>query len=156
MENPRNFLITDAELNYARLDTPTNPFGQPIYELQIATTDAAVAEEWKANHLSVKERDGKFTVSLKRNATRKDGEDNGKVRVVDAQKMPIENVRSLGNGSVGNVIVWQFPYENMGRKGVSTVLTAVQVTDFQEYAPSGGVDFDVVAGASETDGADLF
>ena len=159
MDKPRNFLITDVEINYPRLDTPINPFGTEIYEIQIATTDKAKADELKANHFNVKERDGKFTVSLKRNAKKRDGSDNGKVRVVDGNKMPMENTRSIGNGSKGNVIVWQFPYEAMGRKGVSGSLTALQVTELVEYnGGAGGVDFDVVdsAPSSEQPSADLF
>ena len=154
MDKPRNLLIKDVELNWMRLDTPTNPFGTEIYELQIATTDAAKAEQMRADHLNVKERDGKFTVSLKRNAKKRDGTDNGKVRVVDADKLPIENTRSIGNGSRGNVIVWQYPYEAMGRKGISGSLTAVQVTEVVEFT-GGGVDFDVV-GQEEAPSADMF
>ena len=68
------------------------------------------------------------------------------VRVVDSAKNPFENRTQIGNGSKGNVIVWQAPYEVQGRKGISNSLTAVQVTDFVEYASTGGVDFDIVEG----------
>ena len=156
MDKPRNLLISDVELNWARLDTPTNPFGTEIYELQIATSDAAVAAQWTADFLNVKERDGQFVVSLKRNAKKRDGSDNGKVRVVGADKMPLS--ATIGNGSKGNVIVWQYPYSAPGgRSGISGSLTAVQVTDLVEYN-SGAVDFDVVADApaSETPAADMF
>ena len=51
---PRNYRIDNVELNYAKLDAPVSPFGTPQYELQIATTDKTVADEWKANHLPVK------------------------------------------------------------------------------------------------------
>ena len=153
MDKPRNYLVTDVELNWLRLDTPANPFGTEIYEMQIATTDATKAQELRDNFFNVKEKDGKFVVSLKRNALKRDGSDNGKVRVVDANKMPIENTRSIGNGSTGNVIVWQYPYENMGRSGVSGSLTAVQVTNLVEYISS-DVDFDVAT--AEAPSADLF
>ena len=53
MDN-RNYLISDVELNWAKLDAPVSPFGVSQWELQIATTDAAKAEEMKANHLPVK------------------------------------------------------------------------------------------------------
>lgn len=146
---PRNFLISNATLNWARLDTPVNPFGTEQFELQIATTDKAEAENWKSNFLNVKEKDGVFSVGLRRKAKRADGSDNGKVRVVDANKQPFENVRSIGNGSIGNVIVWQAPFDAMGRKGVSSSLTAVQIVTLEEFTPSGGVDFDVVGGGEE-------
>ena len=146
MDQPRNFKIMGVELNWARLDTPVNPFGTEQYELQIATTDKAKAEELKANHLNIKEKDGKFVVSLKRKAKKADGSDNGKVRVVDSSLNPMESqvVRSLGNGSVGNVIVFQYPYSAMGRSGIASSLTAVQVTEFVEYKSTGGVDFDAI------------
>ena len=156
MDQPRNFKIMDVELNWARLDTPVNPFGTEQYELQIATTDKSKAEEWKANHMNVKEKDGKFVVSLKRKAKKADGSDNGKVRVVDTALAPIENVRSLGNGSKGNVIVFQYPYSAMGRSGVASSLTAVQVTDFVEYKSDAAVDFDAVVPAAEESAESLF
>ena len=145
LDKPRNYTMTGMELNWAKLATPTSPFGQPIYEIQAATSDAAKAQELRDNFFNVKEQDGKFTVSLKRSATRKDGSDNGKVRVVDGAKMPLDGSK-IGNGSTGNIIVWQYGYNQAGRSGVSASLTAVQVTDLVEYT-GGGADFDVVAEA---------
>ena len=95
------------------------------------------------------------TVSLKRKAIRANGDPMEPVRVVDANKMPMENRRSIGNGSTGNVIVWQAPYEAVGRKGISSSLTAVQVTNLVEYT-AGGVDFDIVEGAEPVASEDLF
>lgn len=155
----RNYLIAGVELNWARLAEPVSPFGTAQYELQIATTDAAKAEELKANHLTVKEKDGKFTVSLKRKATKADGSPMGAPRVVDAAKaaMSVEAIKTIGNESMGNVIVRQYPYDTAGRKGIATMLEAVQVTDLKEFVATGGVDFDVVAEAPAAEGsADLF
>ena len=157
LTQPRNYMIADVELNWARLDAPVSPFGAPQWELQIATTDAAKAEELKANHLNVKERDGKFVVSLKRKAVKADGSAMDPVRVVDTNKAPIADRKSIGNGSVGNVIVWQAPYNTAGRSGISNSLTAVQVTKLEVYAATGGVDFDIVGGSEESAPAqDLF
>jgi len=137
---PRNYRINNVELNWAKLSKPVSPFGVPQYELQIATTDATVADEWKANHLNVKPEmnketnkpNGKFTVSLKRKANKADGSDNGAPTVVDASAQPID-ASKLGNESLGNVIIYQMYYKNAGREGISNSLTAVQVTDFKEY-----------------------
>ena len=159
MENPRNYKISNVELNWARLDTPVNPFGTEQYELQIATSDKAKAEEMKANHLNVKEKDGKFVVSLKRKAKKKDGSDNGKVRVVDSKLAPVENTREIGNGSIGNVIVFQYPYSAMGRTGVANSLTAVQITKLEVYKSSNAVDFDAIGDApaeEKKDASELF
>ena len=163
LTQPKNMIILDVELNWARLDTPAaNPFGgEPNWELQIATTDAAKAADWKANDLNVKESDGKFTVSLRRKSVTKDGSPMEPVRVVDAQKLPIAAAdrRKIGNESRGNVIVWLAPYEYAGRKGVTSSLTAVQVTELQEYSGGGdSMDFDVVGEAPSADAAtaDMF
>ena len=88
LTSPRNFLISNVELNWARLDQPVSPFGAAQWELQIATTDKAVADDLKANHMNVKERDGKFVVALKRKAVKADGSPMDPVRVVDANKAP--------------------------------------------------------------------
>ena len=113
------------------------------------------------NHLNVKEKDGVFSASLKRKAFKADGTDNGPVRVVDGNKAPIEDLRSIGNGSIGNVILFQFPYNNAGRSGIATSLTAVQVTELEIYTGSSSVDFDVVGAmdapaAAVEEKADLF
>ncbi len=163
LTQPKNLIISDVELNWARLDTPAaNPFGgEPNWELQIATTDAAKAADWKANNLNVKESEGNFTVSLRRKSVTKDGAAMEPVRVVDTQKLPIAAAdrRKIGNGSRGNVIVWLAPYEYAGRKGVTSSLTAVQVTHLEEYSGGGdSVDFDMVgeAPAAEAANADMF
>ncbi len=163
MDKPRNFVIMGAELNWVRLDAPVSSTGvsngrsftTPLaWELQVATKDSAKADEWKANHLNVKSKDGVFSVSLNRKAAKKDGSAMDPVRVVDAQKMPFTNVRSIGNGTTGNVIVWQAPYGE-GNMSVFNSLTAVQITDLVEYT-GGGTDFDVIDAPTETPSADLF
>ena len=133
----RNYKIEGVELNWAKLDKPVSPFGTLQWELQIATTDAAKAEELKANFFNVKEKDGKFIVSLKRKAVKSDGSNNTPVRVVDSKLNEI-NGSTIGNGSVGNVIVFQYPYETAGRSGIASSLSGVQVTSLMEYTPGTG------------------
>ena len=50
----RNYRIDNVELNWAKLARPVNPFGTEQWELQIATKDKAIAENWAANHFTVK------------------------------------------------------------------------------------------------------
>ena len=155
LENPRNYKIDNVEMNWVKIASPVDSFGTMVYEMQIVVTKEQ-ADVLKSNFFNVKEKDGKFIVGLKRKAFKKDGSENGKVRAVDADLKPFENTRVIGNGSVGNVIVWQAPFENMGRKGISNSLTAVQVTEIVEYSGGGSdVDFDVV-GKSEEGEAPLF
>lgn len=156
---PKNLLVSDVELNWARLDTPSeNPFGGPAaWEVQIATTDKAKADELSANGLKVKESDGKFTVSLRRKSETKDGAAMDPVRVVDAAKLPIAGPdrRKIGNGSKGNVIIWLAPYEYAGRTGITSSLTAIQITHLEEYSGSTAVDFDAVS-VDGGEAADMF
>ena len=60
---------------------------------------------------------------------------------MDARKKPIESNIKIGNGSVGNVKVYRREYDVAGRQGISTILTAIQITNLIEY--TGSVDFDV-------------
>ena len=67
MQQPRNFLLEDVEINYPKID-PSRPVENPfqkgtfLWEMQIATSDPAKAQEMRDNHLPVKEKDGKFVV----------------------------------------------------------------------------------------------
>ena len=109
---PRNYRIDNVEINWAKLAKPVNPFGTEQWEIQIATTDKAMADDWSKNHLNVKQDKtdtSKFTVSLKRKAVRADGSANNPVKVVDAAAQPYspETLSKIGNGTVGNVVVYQ-------------------------------------------------
>ena len=159
--DPRNFKIEDVTLNYARLDRTVSPFGSPQFEFQIATTDQAKVAMLETNHIMFRRNpdgtlktnpDGEFFASLKRKAVKADGSDNGPVRVVNADTTPFpaDKMGRIGNGSRGNVIVFQYPWEQAGRKGIASSLTAVQVTEFKEFVPTGGVDFEPVGGMSPT------
>ena len=150
----RNYRIDNVELNWAKLSKPVNPFGTEQWELQIATTDKAIADTWSSNYLNVKQDkmdSTKFTVSLKRKAVKANGDANYAVRVVDssAVALPHEKISQIGNGATGNVIVYQYPYKQAGREGIANSLTAVQVIDFKEYTAP--VDFEpVVSEGSDT------
>jgi len=155
MDQPRNFKIEDVELNWVKLDkAQQNPFNKEEYqwEMQIATKDKAKAEMLKSNHLNVKEKDGKFVVSLKRKTKKSNGEDNGPVRVVDANLVEITNTKEIGNGSIGNVILFQYPWSNVGRSGIGSSLTAVQVTKLEVYKRDDTTEFSVVGDREEPAG----
>ena len=160
---PKNVIISGVTLNYARLDTPAeNPFGgAPTWEAQLESSDRSVFAEVEGMGMKVKESgNGTFTVSVRRKSETNDGRPMDPVRVVDANKAPLDgNVRrKIGNGSKGNVIVWAAPYEYMKKTGITFSLTAVQVTDLVEYTGGNGdIDFDVIGGAPEgTPDADMF
>ena len=147
MEQPRNFKIEDVEFNWVKLTRPVaNAFNKKemLWEMQIATDDKAKADELKANHIPMKEKNGKFVASLRRKVLKADGTENGPVRVVSKDLSEFATPDTIGNGSRGNVIVFQYPWDNMGRKGIGNSLTAVQVIDHEIYTPSNAVGFDAV------------
>lgn len=145
---PRNFIIKDVYLNWMKLNQSVAPFGTEQYEGQIATDDDKLAAELVANHVPMKHgptfaEDNMWICSLKRKKFKANGEENGKVRVVDSAREPVDGA-TVGNGSKGNVIVFQYAYDTAGRKGIANSLTAIQVTDLIEYTGSNSVDFDML------------
>ena len=72
-----------------------------------------------------------------------DGTANLPVSLVDASKKPITTYNNLGNGSTGNVKVYRAEYEYAGKKGITTIMSAIQITDLVIY--TGSVDFDMEA-----------
>lgn len=154
MDKPQNVLLTDVELNYAKLRSPVeNPFSKKMqYEMQIILS-AEQKAQLEGLGLKTKTKDGVVSFSAKRNAQKADGSDNGQVRVVDANKQPFD--QNIGNGSRGNVILWVYPYTAPTGAGVSASLTAVQVVTHKPYE-SDSVDFDVVGGGDEAAAESLF
>ena len=159
-------VIRDAELFWAKLDSPVNPFNAeyPHWEIQIRTRDKDQSKEWKNHglHVTLKEDDdGTFyQVNLKRKAFTKDGKERPPVQVVDMQLMPVD--RSIvGNGSVGNVQLDTYEYTMNGKTGTGFSIKAIQIKRLVEYKANSGLAFDtdgqteiVVPDAVEEDSAD--
>lgn len=130
-------ILKNVSLWFPKLDpkrpnkrfTPDNP----TWDLQIRTENKEVKKEWEAMGLSVKavvpdEGNPYFRVNLKKKTIKADGTLAGPVEVFDGAKNPI-NPNTIGNGSVGNVRVFQYEYPKAdGTKGLAPVLMAVQVT----------------------------
>ena len=56
----------------------------------------------------------------------------------------MDDVAKIGNGSTGNVIVYQRYYKTAGREGIANSLTSIQVTDLKEYAGNSDSMFEAV------------
>lgn len=133
-EGARELLLKDVEFHYYK-DKPVEYKGKLQWEVSIKTNDPAVAEQWEFNHLNVRHNGTstkmptEWVVSLNRKVHKKDGTEQEPVRVVDENLRPYtpEERRKIGNGSKGNLIVWQGQYDNSHGKGVSTSLTAMQI-----------------------------
>ena len=158
-------LIKDVTFAWAHLDKPVSPFGTEIYDIRIEVPKKREKELTALNIgkvVALKDKDGNLTgnvgVNLKKKAFKKDGEPAAKVRVVDGSKNPIDP-SVLGNGSKGNVIVSQSPYEikapngKVTKSGIQTLLSAVQVTELVRYEPKSGI-VDMFDDEGETEGAE--
>jgi hypothetical protein len=137
-------IIRDVVLNYVKVDpeNPTDPFGTLQWEAQIVVSaDRASELEAYGTVKPLKDDPSRVSVNLKRKAVKKDGEANDPVQLVDGKKQRIDPKIKIGNGSVGNVKVYQREYDVAGRQGISTIMTAIQITNLIEY--TGSVDFDI-------------
>jgi hypothetical protein len=139
-------ILKNVELFYPRLDPkkPNARFNkeQPTWEVQIRTRDKKVKNEWAALNLkpkTVEDDDGKvfYSVTLRKKSKKKDGEVNQPVKVIDGGLNDI-NPMSIGNGSIGNVRIFQYEYGD--EKKIASMLMAVQITKLNEYIPKASDD----------------
>lgn len=159
-QNGRNEILSNVELHWCKLDKPVSPFGTEQYEISVQVPKKRASElETYGKPKAVKDKDGKDTgkvsINLKKKALKKDGTDAAKVRVVDTKKNPIDP-KTIGNGSVGNVMLFLQDYQikapngKVTKEGTSVMLVAVQVTDLVKYEPKSDnyTDFDYDEDAS--------
>jgi hypothetical protein len=158
-------ILKNVELFYPRLDPkkPNARFNkeQPTWEVQIRTRDKKVKNEWAALNLkpkTVEDDDGKvfYSVTLRKKSKKKDGEVNQPVKVIDGGLNDI-NPMSIGNGSIGNVRIFQYEYGD--EKKIASMLMAVQITKLNEYIPKASDDeFEMteteIVRVADTDGGD--
>ena len=134
-------LLNNVDLSWVKLD-PKNPdmgFDKksPQYSCTVKTADKIAAEAWKKAGINVKpaEENGAVVYTA-------DGKYNtAPPPVVDKSLQPILDTSTIGNGSKGNVQVKFKPYEYMGKKGISTQLLALQITDIIEYQNADKLEF---------------
>jgi len=148
-DTTENAIIKNVEFYWAKLGTPVvNQFsGDTQWELQIRVPASRKADIENLGTLKHPVRDGVedkkvVYVNLRKKAVKVDGTPAKTVRVVDAQKNEFDG-SSIGNGSKGHVIVMRKPYEIKNAKtgkvtktGISTALSAIQVTHLVEYKGS--------------------
>ena len=143
----RTVILKDVELHWAKLDKPVDPFktGERLWEVQIRTSDEVIAKQWaKEYYINAKKDDeGFWKANVKRKELNGKGETNKAPDVLGRSNQPI-SASNIGNGSIGDLKLFQYPYDVAGRKGVASMLSAVRVTDLKEYAPTSDVDFDVI------------
>jgi len=133
--------IENAEIWYPRLDPkrPNSKFNKenPTWEVQLRTTDKEEMKRWKALSLRVKpvmpdEGEPYFACNLRKRSKKRDGSSANAPKVVD-HKLDELDPRTIGNGSKGNIRVYQ--YESTYDGSTVSMLQAVQITEHVVYEP---------------------
>jgi hypothetical protein len=150
-------ILRNCEIWFAKLDPkrPNNKFNKtnPTWELQIRTTSKDVKKDWEAAGMQVKPVDPDdgpmyYRVNLRKKSIKVDKSASSPVDVVDSKLRPIDP-NTIGNGSIGNIRVYQYQYTKKdGTPGIVSVLMGVQITKHIVYTPKPRDD---VFGEMETD-----
>lgn len=164
-------IIKDCELWFCKLDPkrPNNKFNKqnPTWECQIRTTDKAVKKAWEEMQLAVKavvpdEGVPYFRVNLRKKSIKEDGEKASPIKVINGKLEDIDPT-SIGNGSIGNIRIFQYEYPKKdGSKGIASVLMGVQVTKHIVFVQKprsdefGETDTEVIEPNSDTNSDDEF
>jgi hypothetical protein len=135
-------IIANAELFFAKLDParPNASFNKenPTWEVQIRTRDKKVAKGWKDMNLRVQPKEDDeglyYAANLKKKSMKRDGSPMAPVNVVAGDLSPVDP-KTIGNGSVGNLSVYQYDYNVNGSSGIASMLMGVQITTLNEYTP---------------------
>src|SRR5210317_54293 len=141
----KSSVIRNVNFYYAKLDKPVSPFGTEIYDLQVRFPKERI-QEMSAFGKVREVEDGNFAINITRKAKNAKGQKTP-VRIVDTNKAPIKDL--IGNGSEGNIIVYQYDWNVSGRSGTKTILIAIQVTNLIKYVPETEVDFDILEPATK-------
>ena len=129
---------------YVKCD-PKNPNKKlnpqnPTWEVQIRTEDVNIQKKWKEIGLKPKgvipETEGEkpyWKVNIQRRMFKHDGSPSECPQVLNGSLKPIDP-RTVGNGSIGNIQIYQ--YENKGATGgLVSVLMGIQVIKHTVYTP---------------------
>ena len=157
-------ILSNVELYWAKLD-PSNPDkgfsgDKPQWNTQLRTRSKDQCKEWKEIGLNVITDDDDegiiYRVNVRKDALKKDGSPNKPVPVVGPDLMPVEDVTSIGNGTVANVKLRTFEWKFQGKEGVGVRLDAIQVTSLKEYAKANdnSFGFKALEVPTEVDGDD--
>lgn len=153
-------ILKNVEIWFAKVD-PKNPDrkfnkdGQ--WTCQIRTNNPEQKSEWaklglkpvlaihkegEEEGMPLLDKEGKkqWRVSLSKRCKKASGEPAEHVKVVDGKLNDIDP-RTIGNGSVGNIRIYQYDSKTEEGKKVS-MLMAIQLTKHKVYEPRDGENFD--------------
>ena len=140
----KTVIIRNVELNFVHLQREHSPFGQPIWDTQVVTSDMDTVKQLMDAGVKMKKQDdGTFKANVKRNVMNRKGEKNTPVTIVDSNKQPIPEGTTVGNGTIANLKLFSYDWSVGGKSGTSAMLSAVQVMKLVEYNGGDTTDFDV-------------
>lgn len=156
-------ILKNVEIWFTKVD-PARPSKtldpkKPTWEAQIRTKSKEVRKQWMEMNLRVKAvREDKeddespilyYFCNLKKKALKADGSAATPVTVVNGRGKDIDDVNSIGNGSMANIRIFQHEYTFEGVKGIATILMGIQLTKHVVYVPTPMEEFED-AGDTET------
>lgn len=138
-------LLKDCEIYFAKLDParPSTRFSKsnPKWELQIRTTSKEQKKEWEELGLKPKavipeEGPPYYRVNISKRTIKANKTESSPVEVIDGNMNPVDP-NTIGNGSVGNIRIYQYPFKDAetGSEGIASVLMGVQLTKLILYTP---------------------
>lgn len=142
----KNCEIYFLEIDPDRPSTRMDP-DKPKWGLQIRTSSKAVKAEWEAVGIRLKLKEDEngnvfYQTNLNKAAIKRDGTGAKPVSLVDGKLQPIDP-RTVGNGSIGNVRIYQYDSEDKtGKKITVSMPMAIQLTKFIKYVPKQRSDFE--------------
>lgn len=153
-------ILKDVEIWFAKLD-PKRPSKKmsplnPTWEVQIRTTSKDQKKEWEALNIKVKatredpEDEESKVIYYRANLKKKSikigtngapNEPAQPVQVVNGKQEDVDP-NSIGHGSIANIRIFQHEYTYEGKKGIATVLMAIQLVKHIIYVPNPMEDFE--------------
>ena len=139
-------ILYNCEIWYPSLD-PARPNTKhnktkPTWQIQLRTTSKEQKAEWEAAGLRIRSNipdDGSapyYSATIYRKAVKNDGSEGKAPEVVNGELEPIDP-RTIGNGSIANVRIFQYmaPATADSPEKLTSVLMAVQITTHVVYTP---------------------
>jgi hypothetical protein len=135
--------LNNVELYFVKCD-PKRPNAfynkeNPTWEVQIRTYDRAQAKEWEAQNIQLKavipDEEGEkpyWKTVLRKRSIKRDGSPAEPVEILDGHLNNIDP-NTIGNGSVGNLRIYQYEYPKGEGTGIATMLMGIQVTTHKLY-----------------------
>lgn len=143
-------VLEQCEIRYAKIDPerPDDHFSKtnPEWSVQLYTEDRKQAKQWREAGLKVKaveheDDEGNvshtsYTASLRRKVFGKGDKRRSPVRCINGAMQDLDP-RSIGNGSIANVSIFQYESTNSetGAKMLVSMLSGLQVTKHIVYKP---------------------